>query len=133
MKKIITTAGAALALAIPTLAPAAPQASPINDCGGLTVDGVSNITTRNVSCSDARAFAQKYTYQPGYYHAGWLTLPSWRTYWVSFHYNGSHNWPKDDIRATRTNHVIHFQIGPYGVSDGGSGKCNGIPAGQRCY
>jgi hypothetical protein len=126
---VVSTALALGALALP----AASQASPIIECGSLPTDGVTNITTRNVTCSDAREFAHKFTLRSHYY-TGSLTLPGWRTYWVSFHYLGG---SRDDVRATRTNHVIHFQIGPYGVSDGrwygGHGKCSGIPTGQSCY
>ena len=133
MKKLVITASATIALALAALAPAAAQASPINGCGNRAVDGISNITSRNVSCSDARAFAHRFTYL-SHWGTGYVTLPGWRTYFVSFHYNGSHSWPVDDVRATRSgSRVIHFQISPYGVSDGGSGKCRGIPAGQRCY
>jgi hypothetical protein len=133
MKKIIITAGAALALAIPALAPTGAQASPIRECGALVSDGVHNITTRNVTCSDARSFAHKFS-NLSHWYTGSVTLPGWHTYWANVHYNG---W-QDDVRATRTYHVIHFQIGPYGVSDGslpagGLGKCPGIPAGQPCY
>jgi hypothetical protein len=110
------------------IAPVA-QASSINECGALVMDGVQNITTRNVACSDACSFADKISYQSPRY-SGSVTLPGWHTYAIHYHYNG---W-QVDVRATRTNHVIHFQIGPYGVSDGGSGgKCGGIPAGQPCY
>jgi hypothetical protein len=121
---------AALSLGAPAIA----QASPINECGNrLVEDGVTNITTRNVSCSDARAFADKFSYLSHWY-TGWVTLSGWRTYWVHYQmYRGSSGWWQGDVRATRTTHVIHFQIGPYGVSDGGSGKCAGIPAGQPCY
>jgi hypothetical protein len=128
MKKFIITAGAALLLAIPTLAPVAAQASPIGECGGVVADGVQNITTRNVSCSDARAFAQKISDLSRWYSCQ-ITFPGWHTYSVHFHYQG---W-RVDVRATRISRVIHFQIGPYGVSDGGNGKCAGIPAGQPCW
>ena len=128
MKKLFLTAGAAIAFAVPTLAPAVAQASPIRECGSLTADGVQNITTRDVLCSDARSFAAKISYLSHWY-SGRVTFPGWHGYWVNFHHHG---W-QVDARATRTNHVIHFQIGPYGVSDGGSGKCAGIPAGQPCY
>jgi hypothetical protein len=128
MKKFIITAGAALLLAIAPVAPAAAQPSPIRECGSRVVDGVQNITTRNVSCSDARSFAQKITNLSRWY-SGQITFSGWHTYSVQFHYQHSHV----DVRATRINRVIHFQIGPYGVSDGGSGKCAGIPPGRPCY
>ena len=137
--RLIRTSAVALVLAMFLLvAPAI--AAPIRNCGNLPNDGVTNVTTRDVSCSDGRAFAHKYTNQSCYhrpcYYSGYVTLPGWYTYVVRFTYLGH---VRDDVRATRpgTDHVIHFQIGPYGVSDGaprGShGKCAGIPAGQPCY
>jgi hypothetical protein len=130
MKKSIVTAAAALLLTIPTLAPAAAQASQIRKCGSLVADGVQNITTRNVSCLDARSFAHKIS-DLSHWHSGRITFPGWHTYSVHFLYQ--HRRGQVDVRATRINRVIHFQIGPYGVSDGGDGKCAGIPAGQPCF
>jgi hypothetical protein len=127
MKRRIVLAALALSGVGAAIAPVA-QASPIKECGALVMDGVSNISTRNVTCHDARSFADKISYRSHWY-SGWITLPGWHTYAIRYHYNG---W-QVDVRATRTNHVIHFQIGPYGVSDGGYGKCAGIPAGQPCY
>jgi hypothetical protein len=110
---------------------ASAQAAPITECGNMYIDGVRNITTRHVTCHDARSFAHKYTFT-NHYYSGWVRLKGWHVYLVRFRYQGH---LRDDIRATRpgTDHVIHFQIGPYGVSDGGRGKCAGIPAGQPCY
>jgi hypothetical protein len=130
MKKIITSVGVALALSA-ALVPAAAQASPIRECGDIVADGVVNITTLNVSCSDARSFADKFSYLAHWY-SGWVTLPSWHAYLARVHYEPYNQ--HVDVRATRTYHVIHFQIGPYGVSDGGynGGKCAGVAAGQPC-
>jgi hypothetical protein len=135
MKKLLVVP-AVLAIGVVGLGamgiPAAAQASPIIECGSRAIDGAHNITTRNVSCSDAYDFVDKFSYLPDWY-TGSVTLPGWHTYWVHFQYQP---WIglQDDVRATRTNHVIHFQIGPYGVSPGpGLGKCWTIPAGQACY
>jgi hypothetical protein len=128
IKRFIVTAGAGLLLAIPTFATATAHASPIGECGSIVADGVSNITTRDVSCADARSFAQKIS-DLSRWRSGQITFPGWHSYSVQFHNQHS----QVDVRATRINRVIHFQIGPYGVSDGGNGKCAGIPAGQPCY
>jgi hypothetical protein len=128
MKRIIPIAVTALA-ALAVAGPAAAQ-SPIRECGTLVPDGIHNITARNVSCSDARSFAHRVS-DLRHWYSGQVTFAGWHTYGVQFHYQPSNN--EVDVRATRTDHVIHFQIGPYGVSDGHSIKCRGIPAGQPCY
>jgi hypothetical protein len=132
MKRIILAAAAAAAAVLVALVVAGPAAAqyPIRGCGTLVADGIHNITTRNVACSDARSFAHKVSDLSNWY-SGRVAFVGWHAYSIRFHYQPSNG--EVDVRATRPNHVIHFQIGPYGVSDGGSGKCAGIPAGQQCY
>jgi hypothetical protein len=114
--------------------PAFAQAAPITECGNrYFLDGATNITTRDVTCPDARSFVDKYS-NLWHRRSGWVTLSGWHAYLVRFTYEGH---AIDDIRATRpgTDHVIHFQMGPYGVSGGWytSGKCPYDPPGQPCY
>jgi hypothetical protein len=134
MKKIISAIVGVIILTS-IVGAASAQASPIRECGNMYVDGIQNITTRNVSCSDARSFANKVSYLSHWY-SGSISLPGWHTYSIHYRTYYGNGW-QVDARATRINHVIHFQIGPYGVSDGGPyggyGKCAGIPVGQPCY
>lgn len=106
MKKFLITAGATVALAIPALAPAAAQASPIHECGSSY--SAYNITTRNVSCHDARHFVSILEARGLPWRSGWVRLPGWPPYWATVRYGGAYNLTVD-VRSTRTNHVIRFQ------------------------
>jgi len=139
MKKATAVMAAIASIGAAGIVPATASAAPITECGSMTYLGwtAQNITTRNVSCSDARSFARKISDLPHWYTDA-VTFPGWHTYSVHYQpYRGAHGWWMVDMRATRPNHVIRFQYGPYGVSDGGggypNGKCAGIPIGQPCY
>ena len=88
-------------------------AAPVRKCGND--HNVINLTTRNVSCSDARSFATYFNtgrYPPRH---GYVQYPGWHRYRMvircSARRHHPHPWPElfCDIRATRTNHVIRFQ------------------------
>jgi hypothetical protein len=135
MRRAAAVIAAIASIGAAGIVPATASASPIQECGNMQMDGISNITTRNVSCSDARSFANKVSYL-SHWHSGSITLPGWRTYSIHYQTFWRNGWAEVDARATRSNRVIHFQIGPYGVSSGGPsgyGKCGGIPVGQPCY
>lgn len=94
---------------------AAAQAAPIRECGRINY-WIYNITTRNVSCHDARHFvgklaARTYSGQDRMpTHNGWVRLPGWRTYWATVRERQAGSYEYEfDVRSTRTNHVIRFQ------------------------
>lgn len=94
MKKFLITSSTAIALAIPTIAPAAARASHINECGSTR--WAVNITSRNVWCRDTRGFVIRNT---SYAH---VSLHGFRCDW--------HNYP--DSRCTRGAQVIRWQYRP---------------------
>ena len=97
--------GLAAALAFPT------TASAYSECGNPP-GPAKNVTTIEVSCSDGRAFARKFT-KSGIRRSGNVTLRGWKTYYAKVRkvYGGY------DVRATRGSRVIRFQI----LSGGGGG------------
>lgn len=117
MKKFITTALTALALSTVAI-PATAQASPVNECGSGYY--AFNITTRNVTCHDARHFVsmleERYPVGNGLPRSsGWVRLPGWHAYWATVKarylgYDSLGVYYQFDVRSTRTNHVIRFQF-----------------------
>lgn len=105
-----------LAITMVAAAPAQAEASAINECGdfrtylpvgnGGVVKVIDNITTRNVSCSDARSFVRRAWNRGLPYHSGPYTVRGWKTYHVR---HRTYNEYRTDLRFTRTNHVIRFQ------------------------
>jgi hypothetical protein len=102
MKRIITAVVLAAALAVAASA----QASSITECGwgpGLTPGspaGIMNLTTRHVSCPNARHFAVQVTARDPRHWDGFACRISFYDQNLSF-----------DIRCTRGRQVIHWQGG----------------------
>lgn len=103
MRIVITAVALAAALAVAGSA----QASSITQCGSLLVAhgspaGITNLTTRSVSCSYARRFATQVT-------ARYPFPRQWRGFACrSYSYDQQHAF---DIRCVRQAEVIHWQGG----------------------
>jgi hypothetical protein len=100
-----------LVTAVVALLPATAQASPVRECGrvgngghGAGV-GIVNLTTRNVSCANARRFALQVTPQ-------WPLPRHWHGFTGRLHsYNTGDGGHHVDLRYVRGGQVIRWQIG----------------------
>ena len=117
MKRIITATALAAALAIAGSA----QAAPIRDCGSRTAangyQGIVNITSRNVSCSQARHIAFVIYREVGPDSGGYARCPhncivrwaGWRIT-VRWHATPPVAGQAADVRSTASGgRVVHFQ------------------------
>ena len=114
IRKLLPVLTAGLVTAAVAL-PATAQASPIRECGNwvdtngqpgtwhwsyrysLSYSPVRNLTTRNVSCSNARPFSVRIG-------AGWGSLHGFACKWRYWNHRS-----QADVRCTRGNQVIHWQ------------------------
>ena len=99
MRKLryIAVAGALAALAVSS-APASAQASTIRECGDMRSLGIENITTRTMSCCDARRAVRSWAhgYAPNMF--------------LSTHMVRRHGRTVQDYRYTRNGSVLRFQV-----------------------
>jgi hypothetical protein len=107
--RAVTVFLAFLVLLFPPAAAAA-----VSECGDPP-GPARNVTSIDVSCGDARAFARKAA-DRGITRSGTIALPGWRSYEATVRRVGG----AYDVRATRGQKVIRFQYRP----GGGASRCD---------